>query len=88
MCNCAPEVEAKAKEKIATQLPDGAQSLTVELQGMAMILGKTLETKNKLNLHVEYQASKRGGGFKTVKQDLSMIGSYCMFCGEKYPEVA
>ncbi|MNN03428.1 hypothetical protein D3C81_1161160 [compost metagenome] len=55
---------------------------------MAMILGKTLETKNKLNLHVEYQASKRGGGFKTVKQDLSMIGSYCMFCGEKYPEVA
>lgn len=85
MCNCATEVEAAAKEKIRNQLPEGWQDFTVELQGFAFILSGDVSMKNKLNLHIEYEVpKKKGGGFMRKKQDMSMLGSYCMFCGEKY----
>lgn len=92
MCDCASSVESSAKEKIREKLPEGAQDFSVELQGFAWILGGTVSTKNKLNLHIEYEVPKKKGGFTRKKQDISMVGSYCMFCGEKYdkdePEAA
>lgn len=84
MCNCASDVEARAKEKISSQLPEGSRELQVELEGYAFLLGSSVSMKNKLNLHVEYEVPKRNGGFARKKQNLSMIGTYCMFCGEKY----
>jgi uncharacterized OB-fold protein len=86
MCNCANNVESAAKEKISNQLPDGWQDLSVELQGYAFLLGAQVSMKNKLNLHIEYDAPKKKGGFSRKKQDMAMLGSYCMFCGEKYVE--
>ena len=85
MCNCATEVETSAKEKIRGKLPENARDFTVELQGYAWILGGTVSMKNKLNLHIEYEVpKKKGDGFQRKKQDMSMLGSFCMFCGEKY----
>ncbi|MCE0464866.1 MULTISPECIES: hypothetical protein [Pseudomonas] len=85
MCNCATEVEAAAKEKIRAKLPEGSRDFSVELQGFAWLLGGTVSMKNKLNLHIEYEVpKKKGDGFQRKKQDMSMLGSYCMFCGEKY----
>lgn len=84
MCNCATDVEARAKAKILSQLPEGSQGLSVELEGFAFVLGETVSMKNKLDLKVEYEAPKKKGGFTTKKQTMSMVGSYCMFCGEKY----
>ena len=88
MCDCAKTVEESAKEKIRAQLPEGSQDFSVELQGYAWLLGGSVSMKNKLNLHIEYDAPKKKGGFTRKKQDMSMVGSYCMFCGEKYPEAA
>ncbi|WLI37711.1 hypothetical protein PSH74_15615 [Pseudomonas hefeiensis] len=92
MCNCATEVEAAAKEKIRAKLPEGSRDFSVELQGFAWLMGGTVSMKNKLNLHIEYEVPKKKvDGFQRKKQDMSMLGSYCMFCGEKYdkdePEV-
>lgn len=85
MCNCATEVETAAREKIRGKLPEGARDFTVELQGFAFILSGDVGMKNKLNLRIEYEVpKKKGGGFMRKKQDMSMLGSYCMFCGEKY----
>jgi hypothetical protein len=86
MCNCAKTVEDAAKEKIRAQLPEGSQDFSVELQGYAWLLGSSVSMKNKLNLHIEYDAPKKKGGFTRKKQDMSMVGNYCMFCGEKYAE--
>jgi hypothetical protein len=88
MCDCAKTVEERAIEKIRAQLPEGSQGFSVELQGFAWLLGGSVSMKNKLNLHIEYDAPKKKGGFTRKNQDMSMIGSYCMFCGEKYPESA
>ncbi|SDJ39803.1 hypothetical protein [Pseudomonas abietaniphila] len=88
MCNCAKTVEESAKEKIRAQLPEGSQDFSVELQGYAWLLGSSVSMKNKLNLHIEYEVPKKKGGFTRKKQDMSMVGNYCMFCGEKYPEAA
>jgi hypothetical protein len=85
MCDCATEVEAAAKENIRGKLPEGCQDFTCVLEGFAWILSGDIGMKNKLNLHIEYQVpKKKGGGFIRKKQDMSMLGSYCMFCGEKY----
>lgn len=85
MCKCLSEVPAKAKEKIREQLPEGYSDFSVELQGVAFILGGQISAKNKLNLRIEYEVpKKRGDGFTRKKQDMSMVGSYCMFCGVKY----
>lgn len=85
MCTCTIEVEAKAKEKIRESLPEGAQNFTVELQGIAWLFGGHVSIKNKLNLRIEYDApKKKGDGFTHKKQDMAMVGNYCMFCGDKY----
>ena len=70
MCNCKKELEEKIKEKHGT---DG--SISIEL-----FSGKTY---SDLWYDEEY---KYRGKAKTRRKSLSIIHSYCPFCGEKYPD--
>lgn len=88
MCNCYDETTQKLKERVSSQLPEGAAGLDLELQGYAFVFGAGVSHKASHNVRIEYQAPKKSGGMKKVVQNMNMIASFCPFCGEKYEKDA
>ncbi|ASD17393.1 hypothetical protein AN466_23295 [Pseudomonas aeruginosa] len=86
MCNCHSESEQRLREHVQQQLPTGATDLTVELQGYVFGLGGSEGVSHRAACPVEiqFQAPKKSGGMKNVKQKSFLRASYCPFCGEKY----
>lgn len=93
MCNCRSDIEARLLERVKGQLPGDVQDLTVSLEGYAFMFGASITMKNVMPIRIQYRAPikpKKGApalivtALKDKKQTMSMTGSYCMFCGEKY----
>lgn len=90
MCNCHSETTAKLREHVTAQLPEGAVGLDLELGGYVFGLGGPdgLSHRAALPVQITYQAPKKTGGMKSVKQKISMRATYCPFCGVKYEKDA
>lgn len=97
MCDCKSKNEARLTEHFAKQLPEGAKFLRVELGGFALILSEPVAVKNVCEAVATYSVPTKGTAAKPSvlrekKEKVSLVGSYCMFCGEKYatdkPEAA
>ncbi len=86
MCNCHSESEQRLREHVQQQLPTGATGLSVELQGYVFSLGGSEGVNHRAAcpVDIQYQAPKKSGGMKSVKQKSFLRASYCPFCGEKY----
>lgn len=85
MCTCHSESEARLKDHVEKQLPNGAVGLSVELQGYVFGMGGDgVSHRAACPVAIEYQAPKKAGGLKTVKQKSFLRASFCPFCGEKY----
>lgn len=92
MCDCRKRIEANLLESMQRQYPEG-KDISVSLDGYAFMFGgpEGVKMKNFMPVAVEYKAPPPKKGvietvWKQKKQTLRMMGSYCMFCGEKYPE--
>lgn len=97
MCDCKSKNEERLTGHFAKQLPEGATDLTVSLGGFALILSGPVAVKNVSEVTATYRMPTKGTANKPSvmrekKQKVSLIGSYCMFCGVKYateePEAA
>lgn len=86
MCNCHSESEKRLIEHVKTQLPAGAEGLSVELQGYVFGFGGEdgVNHRAACPVAIEFQAPKKAGGMKTVKQKSMLRATFCPFCGEKY----
>lgn len=97
MCDCKSKNEERLTEHFAKQLPEGATGLTVSLGGFALILSGPVALKNYSEVTATYSAPTKGttkkpSVMREKTQKVSLVGSYCMFCGVKYatdePEAA
>lgn len=86
MCNCYDESSKRLREHVSKQLPEGAAGLDVELQGYVFGMSDRNGVSHRAAcpVAIEYQAPKKAGGMKTVKQKSFLRASFCPFCGEKY----
>lgn len=85
MCNCHSESQQRLFEHVKAQLPAGAAGLDVELQGYVFGMSDGGMThRAACPVSIEYQAPKKAGGMKTVKQKTFLRATFCPFCGEKY----
>ena len=86
MCNCRSQIEEKLLERAKQNAPEGSKDVSVELKGYALILSGSITQKNCMPIAIEYSVpvKKAPGTFRTKTEKTTMIGSYCMFCGEKY----
>lgn len=87
MCNCREEIEARLLECAKGDVPEGAKDLSVSLKGYGFaIVGNRMEMRNVMRGSVDYQApvKKHPGTFRQKSEPINIVGSYCMFCGEKY----
>lgn len=87
MCECRQRIEKDLAEHMKKQLPAGAQAIKAELNHYAMIFGEgSLTSKQYMPVEVTYQVPTKAGVMKDKKKPHRMLASFCMFCGEKYPE--
>lgn len=85
MCNCHCESQQRLLDHVKAQLPAGATGLEVELQGYVFGMSDDGMThRAACPVSIEYQAPKKAGGMKTVKQKTFLRATFCPFCGEKY----
>ncbi len=90
MCDCRQRLETSLSENYAPQLPEGAQNLQVSMQGYAMMFSGPVASKQYMEAEVTFQAPTKGSKTKpSVMRDrkdrVNVLASFCMFCGEKYP---
>ncbi len=97
MCECRSKNEERLTEHFAKKLPEGATGLKVSLGGYAMIFSGPVSMKNYSEVTATYSSPTKGTAKKPSrmreqKETVSLLGNYCMFCGEKYdkdePEAA
>lgn len=89
MCNCHSESQQRLFDHVKGKLPAGATDLDVELQGYVFGIGdKGVAHRAACPVEIQYQAPKKSGGMKTVKQKSFLRASYCPFCGEAYDKEA
>lgn len=90
MCNCHSETTKTLREHVAKQLPEGATGLELDLKGYVFSLGGADGINHRAAMPVEivYQAPKKNGDMKTVKQKINMRATFCPFCGVKYDKEA
>lgn len=89
MCDCRSKNEERLTEHFAKQLPEGATGLKVSLGGYAMIFSGPVSMKNYSEVTATYSSPTKGSAKKPSrmreqKETVSLLGNYCMFCGEKY----
>lgn len=85
MCNCHSESEQRLREHAQKQLPAGATGLDVELQGYVFGIGDgEVSHRAACPVEIQYQAPKKSGGMKTVKQKTFLQATFCPSCGVKY----
>ena len=85
MCNCHAESEKRLREHVEKQLPAGATGLSVELQGYVFGMNDDgVSHRAACPVEIEYQAPKRAGGMKRMKQKTFLRATFCPFCGVKY----
>lgn len=85
MCNCHSESQQRLFDHAKARLPDGSIGLDVELQGYVFGMGDGgLSHRAACPVAIEYQAPKKAGGMKTVKQKSFLRATFCPFCGDKY----
>ena len=93
MCDCRKDTEARLLAHVQKDLPEGARHVSVKLAGYVMIFGGPVPVRNYMVANIEYVAptkgtSKKPSVMRTRKATISMVGNYCMFCGEKYEKDA
>jgi len=85
MCECRTNTTSRLTDHFAKNLPEGSTNLSVNMDGYGLIMsGSTMRSKNVCPVTVQYQVPTKAGGWKNKKEKTSMVGNYCMFCGEKY----
>ena len=85
MCECRTNTTNRLKDHFAKTLPAGSTDISVNMEGYGLIMsGSTMRSKNVCTVNIQYQVPTKAGGMKTKKEKTSMVGNYCMFCGEKY----
>jgi hypothetical protein len=83
-CDCHTALETKMREKVKSQIPEGARNFTGSLEGYAFILeGNAMVTRPAMPFKVEYEApKKRGDGFTKKKETVNITANLCPFCGK------
>lgn len=82
-CECRSEVEAKVRERMESNLPEGFTHYEARLDnyGFAMT-GNTMTTRLMIPYQGEVMVPKKSGGMKKQKIKMSVAASYCPFCGK------
>ena len=88
MCDCKTKIEEKVKARIAEQHPEATEVL-VSLTGYAFVFSDSpVRLKPSAPIEVSYSVPKKSGdGMKKVKDKMSMVASYCPYCGESLIKV-
>lgn len=84
MCNCKQDIETRLTARVAEQKPQ-VQNIRVALGGYTFPISDTLglmPARPTLPIEVRFQAPKKAGGLKDVKESISMAANFCPFCGE------
>ena len=86
-CECYTTVKEKLSTHLQSKLPKGATNFNFELEGYLFGFtddGVTHRSSNSVK--VRYQAPKKAGGMKWVRQSTFVRASFCPFCGVGYDE--
>lgn len=86
MCDCRPRIEGKLLDKFRTQFPDATEH-RIKLTGYALIFGKELTEKGCMPIEQTAKFPLKKGGAKEKVQKISMMFTFCPFCGTKYDQV-
>ena len=89
MCECRQKDTARLREHFAARIPEGAVDLEVIMGGFAMCFSGSVPFKNYSEVTATFKVPTKGSASKPSRlrqqtQKVSLLGNYCMFCGEKY----
>lgn len=85
MCDCKKQTERRIAEALAEpgQLPKGSERIEARLSGYVFTVDPAV-VRQAMDVEVQYLAPNKAGSLTIKKTKLSMVASYCMFCGGKY----
>lgn len=84
-CECLTTVKEKLKTRIESKMPEGSRDLSFAFAQQQIGLDNDMNMYSMIALDIkgDYQAPKKGGGFKRVKINTFVSATYCPFCGVK-----
>lgn len=86
MCDCRSRIEEKLLNNFRAKSPE-ATDHRAKLTGYALIFGKELTEKGCMSIEYTAKFPLKKGGVKEKAQKVSMIFTFCPFCGDKYDQV-
>lgn len=88
-CNCFDDNLALVKEHALKQIPEGAIDVDVRWASYSYFLSGDYSPVNP-KVNVEYRQAKTKGGHRTnlTKDQVSMVASFCCYCGRKLKKSA
>ena len=83
-CSCREEVIANLKSRMAAKFPE-AEITSVELNGYSVAMTNDRKAVMRLGTTADIQRLEktRAGSMRTKKNKVTILFSYCPFCGEK-----
>jgi hypothetical protein len=83
MCDCRTRIEEKLLNKFREVAPE-ATDHRAKLTGYALIFGETLTEKGCMAIDYAAKYPLKKGGTKEKATKISMMFTFCPFCGGKY----
>ena len=85
-CECRKNLEAKLRDHVAAQLPEGHEGFYAKLEGYGFGIDKETMAMTSI-LMIPYKGEvmvpkKTGGGMKKQKINTSVRARFCPFCGK------
>lgn len=86
-CNCQNDIEAKLLERFKAQAPV-AKSHNADLRGYTFVFGEKVVSKGCMQAELSAEHPLKKGGFRPKTERVTIVFTYCPFCGKKYDEAA
>lgn len=84
-CNCQADIEARLLDQFKTQAPT-AINHSARMTGYTFVVGTRLVAKGFMPVELRAAHPMKKCGVKAKTDHMSMVFTYCPFCGKKYDE--
>lgn len=83
MCECKEDIERRVLEKFKHEHPD-ATGHEAEMGGYAIVFGKGGGLRPAARIDLTAKGLTKTGKDKAIRSKVSMLATYCPYCGEKF----
>lgn len=83
MCKCKEDIERRVLEQFKEKHP-AATCHEVEMSGYAIVFGRGGGLRPAARVDMTAKGVTKGGNEKTLRDKVSVLATYCPFCGEKF----